>query len=328
MPVYTRICGLNLLSNSPIPGLAGIEEPVEVDLEVRLEEGHPWEPGSDLDSGSRFLRWDEKGDPLLEVSRHPAGDFYRLDYSDGCAFTIDRAGRRIWGTWTPLYSLDYASTYLLGPVLGFALRRRGLVSLHASAFNHEESAVAMAGPPGAGKSTTVTAFARRGFPVLTDDVMPLFSEGATFWAQPSYPRLRLWHDSVRDFYGSQDALPSLAPEWDKKALDLEEQGLRFEPRPRPLKVVYFLRFDEHRSEVEIRPLEGPRALMALVNNTYVNYMLDQEMRGEEFRLLGALLPAVHLRSLVLGHPGPRPDDLCDLILRDLSSVPEPVAAGA
>lgn len=328
MPVYARICGLNVLSNLSIPGLAGSQEPVDVDLEVRLGNGHPWVPDPEQNEASTFLRWDEKGDPLLEVSRHPDGNYFRLAYSDGTAFTIDGSGRRVWGTWQAPYSLDYAATYLLGPVLGLVLRRRGQVSLHASAFNHEGAAVAMAGPPGAGKSTTVTAFARRGFSVLTDDMMPLTRKGTTFLAQPSYPRLRLWHDSVSDFYGSEDALPPLAPEWDKKALDLEEQGLAFESRPLPLKVVYFLRFDKQHTTSEIVPLRGPQALMALVNNTYVNYMLDQEMRAREFALLGPLLQAVHLRCFMLCQPGPRPDEICDLILRDLDSFPESMAAGA
>ena len=286
------------------------------DLRVVVGSDHPWQPTEDELRASRFLRWDEQGDPLLEVCRAADDRYFRLAYSDGTDFTVDHAGQTIWASWSPPYTVEWMATYLLGPILGFALRRRGLVSLHAGAVAHGDGAVAVAGPPGVGKSTTTTCFARRGFGVLTDDMLPLVEEAGGFLAQPTYPRMRLWGDSVERFYGSPDALPLLTPRWQKRALDLGDQGLRFEHRSRPLRAIYVLQPTPGGTTSRIEPLAGRGALMALVNNTYVNYLLDAEMRAQEFDLLGRLMARVPLRTLVLSDPRPEPDVICDLVLDD------------
>ena len=317
--MLTHFCGLKVEVDRPIPGLEPLvaRDPAEgPDLTVFLDAGHPWNPGDEAECESKYLRWDEKGDPLLEVSRSSEGHYFRLSYSDGTDFTIDGEGSSIWATWSEPYTLEWMSTYLLGPVMGFALRRRGLVSLHAGAVVHEGDAVAVAGPPGVGKSTTTTAFARRGFSVLTDDMLPLVEEGGRFLAQPTYPRMRLWDDSVERFYGRAEALPLLTPRWEKRALDLRPQGLVFESHRKPLAAIYVLQPTPGETQTRIEVLRGRQALMALVNNTYINYLLDAEMRASEFDLIGRLISQVPLRALVLSDPRPSPETICDLVLTD------------
>lgn len=319
--MFSRLCGLNVRSNCPIPGLeaSSVEEPV--DLDVRLAEGHPWTPADDSGvNEGEFLRWDERGEPLLHVTRSSDGRYFHFSYSDGTTFTIESSGRRIWGSWIEPYSLEDATTYLLGPVMGFTLRRMGRVSMHASAFATVEGAIAISGAAGAGKSTTATAFARRGFPVLTDDMVPVAEDGDRFLAQPTYPRMRLWSDSVETFYGSGEALPPLTPNWDKKALDLKVQGYRFEATPLPILAIYFLDYNPETRPTVVEPLRGQQALMSLVNNTYVNYLLDAEMRALEFELLGRMWSRLPLRCLRLAEPRPRPDEVCSLILDDMAGL--------
>ncbi len=324
--MYSRLCGLNVRSNCSIPGLEASSVTESVDLEVSLGKGdpdadHPWTPAHDGGAGDgAFMRWDERGEPLLKVSRSADGSYFHLSYTDGTAFTVDSAGRKIWGTWQDPYSLEDATTYLLGPVMGFTLRRRGRVSMHASAFATFGGAVAISGAAGAGKSTTATAFARKGFPVLTDDMVPLREEGEGFLALPTYPRMRLWSDSVARFYGDGDALPPLTPNWDKKALDLKAQGYHFVATPQPILAIYFLDYKPESRPTLVEPLGGHEALMSLVNNTYVNYMLDAEMRAAEFELLGRMWERLPLRRLKLAEPRPRPDEVCQLVLDDLEGL--------
>src|SRR4029077_52896 len=95
-------------------------------------------------------------------------------------FAIDAGGKRIEVRWADSTTLENARSYLLGPVLGFLLRLRGVTCLHASAVAVDDFAVAIAGPPGSGKCTTAAAFARRGHAVLSDDVVPLLERGDSF----------------------------------------------------------------------------------------------------------------------------------------------------
>ena len=92
--------------------------------------------------------------------------------------------------------------------------------LHASAVAIEGRAVAIVGPSGAGKSSTAAAFARLGYPVLSDDIVALTGDGQRFHVQPAYPRVRLWPSAVTSLFGSRDALPRIVPDWEKRYLPL------------------------------------------------------------------------------------------------------------
>jgi hypothetical protein len=219
-------------------------------------------------------------------------------YGDGTRFAVERCGCEVSADWPESHTLEDACTYLLGPVLGFVLRLRGVVCLHASAVAVADRAIALVGLPGAGKSTIAAAFACAGYPVLSDDVVPLADKGARFLVQPGYPRVNLWPDSVRTLFGSQDALPRITPTWDKRYLTLGQNGQGFASSPLPLEAVYIL---DSRDETLILPiideLSGKEAFMALAPNTYVNYLLDQDMLRTEFDVLGRLVSSIPVRRV-------------------------------
>jgi hypothetical protein len=83
-------------------------------------------------------------------------------------------------------------TFLLGQVLSFALLRRGLEPFHATVLEREERAVGLLGPSGQGKSTLAAAMLRRGWRMLTDDLMVL--DGLD--VLPGLPRIKLFPRSA------------------------------------------------------------------------------------------------------------------------------------
>ena len=144
-----------------IPGLQSATLPgapsVGVHLGMAPEEAREPSLGSDtLTYTSRFLL--ESGEPVLKVWQLASGALLRLDYFDGMQFWVAVQGAQIWAVWPDSLTLEDAATYLLGPVLGLALRLRGVTCLHASAVAFGDSAVAFVGDAGAGKSTTAAAF--------------------------------------------------------------------------------------------------------------------------------------------------------------------------
>ncbi|MGH9492952.1 MAG: hypothetical protein ACRD2K_05585 [Terriglobales bacterium] len=249
------------------------------------------------------------------------GAYFRLLYGDGTSFLLDRAGTRVWAAWPEPLTLEDAATYLLGPVLAFALRLRGYCGLHASAVRVRESAIALLGPPQAGKSTTAAALAKMGYAVLTDDVTILVDRGGSFLVVSGYPLLRLWEDSVHCLFGSADALPRLTPNWDKRYLDLTREEYRFEERPLPLAAIYALgdRTNEG-AALAVEPLSGSAALMTLVTNTNVSYLLDSAMRARELEVLGRVAATVPVRK-VMPHTDPALlGRLCEVILSDFEGL--------
>jgi hypothetical protein len=263
---------------------------------------------------------DEAGEPGLRVWRVAKGAFLRIAYSDGTQFWLDQKRETLWAMWPGTLSLEDTASYLLGPILGFLLRLRGVTCLHASAVALQGRSIAFVGSQGAGKSTTAAALARHGYGVLSDDIVALEEQVGTFHVMPAYPHLSLWPDSVKMLYGSSEALPRFIPNWDKRRLDVGNQGTRFESRPLPLGAIYIL--GERRSDpapyLETMP---PRsALLSLVANTYANKILDREMRASEFAVLGRLVTTIPIRQVHPHSDASRVEDLCRIIREDFATL--------
>ena len=171
------------MTDQPIPGLTPINGLTASDVKVRLEGGlSPAWPiaGSQLKlCGTSATTCDVRGEPVLRVWLQEGDGSFRLRYSDGVEFGVDRRGTRVWASGPEGTLPEYLAVYLLGPVMGFVLRLRGITCLHASAVMVDNRALAFLGPPGAGKSTLAAAFALSGHPVLSDDVLPLTRSGWT-----------------------------------------------------------------------------------------------------------------------------------------------------
>ena len=284
--------GLSLAANWSIPGLIPQTTLSPPDISIWLHERLPC---ADVETGGAELYYvsdeTEAGIPALQVWRAGSGAYFRLRYADGTEFRVDRTGREIRATAPGSATLEDTATYVLGPILGFALRLRGVTCLHASVVAVGDHAVAMAGPAGAGKSTAAACFAAMGLPVLADDVAALVEHCVTVHVQPAHPHVRLWPDSVAMLYGAPDALPRLTPTWDKRTLLLSEQGA-FQQRSLPLGAVYMLGPERDQPETVIEEVSGAQCLLALLANTYVGYLLDAPMRRREFDSLARLAATV------------------------------------
>jgi hypothetical protein len=183
-----------------------------------------------------------------------------------------------------------------------------------------DRAFAILGPVGAGKSTTAAALALKGCGIVSEDVAPIISDGECFRAIPGYFRIRLWPQSSSILFGSSDYLPKLVSNWNKCYLDLENAGYRHESQDLPLSAIYLLqgRIESDRAPY-LEPILPREALVALVTNTYMNYVLDEEQRAHEFAMLGQLLGTVRMLRVV---PSANPellDSLCRLLLDDFRS---------
>ena len=246
-----------------------------------------------------------------------AEEAFELTYADGTQFLLDGSATRVWGRCPPGFGLDYLATYLRGPVMGFVLRRRGVTALHASALNICGRAIALCGESESGKSTIAAALALRGTPVLCEDVTPLRKSGDAFFVEPGYAQVGLWPDAVETLLGTSDALPRLTPSWEKCFLPLDGERARFEPEERPLGVIYLLAprtASEDAPRVEqISPRE---ALLGLVQNTYMNWILDRKQRAAEFDFLSTLVKRTSVRRIVPHSDPARIAALCDLIIAD------------
>jgi HPr serine kinase-like protein len=87
------------------------------------------------------------------------------------------------------------STWLHGTVAGLLLAQRGRFALHASVVEIDGVAIAVAGAPGAGKSTTALRLTQSGHPLVADDVSPLDGEGPVT-VHPFARPLHVWPEAA------------------------------------------------------------------------------------------------------------------------------------
>jgi hypothetical protein len=348
--IFHRVYGLDVLVNVPLPGVAITKDskvgslPVHVTLGKFPDEFLVFLPQWDDVAGcykpeANFSSEAESDVPVLRVwhihphpkrSAHPGQvavpdrQYFYFLYQDQTAFLVDGSGSEVWATWPDDLTLEDTTTYLLGSILGWVLRLRGVVCLHASAVVINGQVAVFLGAAGAGKSTTAAAFAQRGYPVLSDDVVALVDQGTTFWVQPAYPRIRLWNSSVAALYGSPEVLPRIVPThptWDKRYIDLTQPGYQFPQHSLSIAAVYVL---HERSDAQNCPSIGPmpiqEQLITLVTNTHTNYLLDKQQRAQEFEVLSRLVKHVPVRQMT-----PHPDithlpQLIDTVLEDFQSI--------
>jgi len=144
-------------------------------------------------------------------------------------------GREVTVDAAPATDPATVETLLLGSPLAALCYQRGLMPLSATAIEVNGAAVAFVGASGSGKSTLGAFLARRGYALLTDDLLPVLAEPQpTAYAYRS--RLRMWRD-VLDVMG----LDHRNLDGDRPAL----QRYRLEPpaisaTPLPLRKLYML----------------------------------------------------------------------------------------
>lgn len=206
--------------------------------------------------------------------------------------------------------------FVAGPVLASLMEQRGAFVLHASAVAVGGRVVAFAGPSGMGKSTTAAFFAARGYPLITDDLLPLWVDGASVSCDAGPNALKL-----------SDAAGRAVPEF-REAFTMTGKSLRAPQQPRPgdaarhLAAIYVL---EDAETVSTRTLSGQAAIAALLQQAFCLALVGPARRGAHLRRCAEVARRAPVR--VLG----RPRDLSagDAILEKvISELARPTSTGS
>jgi hypothetical protein len=280
MTTHYLLCGLKVASELPLPELLPwLGDAGPADVEIAL------------------------GDvpPLLEEPRH-VGPFLQTSQTGKCRYEIaDVAaylvedGRRV--TVAPRVSAETPAVrvFLLGSVFGLLCHQRGLLPLHAGCVEIDGKAVAFAGHSGAGKSTLAAAFLRRGFTLLADDVTVIDLSGADGpMVLPSFPRIKLWRDTMDAMGMPYSGLERVRPEVEKFQLPIDAG---FGRGPLPLGAVSHLKTAKDYRHTGARVLSGSYALSALLDAVYRRMSAFRIGRREA--VLGGLMQILEVPNIEL-----------------------------
>jgi hypothetical protein len=234
---------------------------------------------------------------------------------DGVASYLIEQGKRITVARAPDVEDDDVRVFLLGSAFGALLHQRGDLVLHGSAIEWQGEAVAFLGRSGVGKSTLATAFRRRGYAVLTDDVCVVRPDArGRMCAYPGFPQAKLWLDSLQQLEFASEGLRRIRGKLEKRAVPLADQ---FRDQPLPLKKLYALG-THNKDELKIAAVSGPAKFSVLKNHTFrFGFLAAIEAKATHFQHALKLAQQAPLSSVVRGDDLARLNELVDAIAADL-----------
>ncbi len=262
-------------------------------------------PGIELSEGSaRFFseaaasaRFRPDGDGWFRVGDLSSGDTY-LRWKDLFEFVISADGLRIISRKSEGAAFESFQTYLLNQVLSFALIKRGIESLHATAMVVRGKAVAWVGHSGQGKSTLAAAFLGQGIPLLTDDLLVLREEQSGWWAVPGLPRVKLYPDIAKAYLGEKVRGTRMNPLNQKRIIPLRKN--QFVRAAAPLQVVYILDSSyppSHGDPVQIEPISENDAFLAMIQHVFNTRVVEPERLKRHFEMSTRLVRSVPVRTI-------------------------------
>src|SRR5450759_5129269 len=180
--------GLALRSSFRLPGMEPTSEEELVSLALELVTPAELETAWSGPDGPPAWRG-RLGDGLaLTVERGLAGDLL-FTYGDRARFRLNPGGWSL--ACAPRRAgLDWQRTLLM-KVLASVSVIRGYEALHAGAVDSPWGAVAIAAPTGMGKTTLALELMRRGWPLVTDDVLTLAATPEGVLAYPGTPHMNV-----------------------------------------------------------------------------------------------------------------------------------------
>jgi len=213
--------------------------------------------------------------------------------------------------------------FMLANVLPFWLELKGYVTIHASAVNISGNAIAFLAHSRNGKSTLAASLVREGFPLLTDDVLPLCLEDGIYWAYPGYPAVRMWPDEAKHFLTEYEHLERVHPEITKRYVPVGDGQLGpFCDHPCPLERIYLLERRETSDSPagpELKRVSHRDALIELLRYSFITRLAEAAgLAAGRFDFFSSLAQKVPVSRLIYPSGYEHLPQVWQEILSDLS----------
>lgn len=264
------------------------------------------------------------GDPLFAVYRLAESDLLR--FAGATDFYVGPDTIVCHSSGSPSPAL--LENELLGTVLAFWLERQGIAALHASTVVVNGRAVAFLSANGGGKSALAASFVQAGFPLLTDDILPVAPARSGIIARPGYPTMRMWPDEAAWFVGPHEHLAVVHPTVSKRRVPVGPSGFgSFCATDQPLAAVYI---PDRRPEgdisdtsdapgaVVIRTAPPGEAVIELIRHAFTPHLSAAMGWGpRRLELMARLVEQASVRHLTYPSGFERLPLVRDAVLRDL-----------
>jgi len=260
---YYSACGSRLSSTIPLPELRECP-PGPVRWAFRVVDELPEAEDAEL-LGEEHIY----GEVHARLYRHAAG--HRITIDDTGCYDLLPSGDICWLP-NPEPWWDFGRNHLIGRVLATSLQLSGVTTLHASAVETASGVVAFLAPKHFGKSTLALTLFRAGCNFVTDDSLPVVTDGEVL-ALPGIHSLRVrLEDGAPSLEGTpgRDGKLSLPPFPVDQVL----------PEPAPLVAVYLLK--PQRADASLPAVSRLRVPPIIASMRLVAYCKIAGMLGSGF----------------------------------------------
>jgi hypothetical protein len=209
---------------------------------------------------------------------------------------------------------DSIRIYLLGTCLGIIMHQRNHLVIHGNAVRFDDHCVIFAGKSGNGKSTLAAAFLQRGRQLLADDLAVI---NAKCEVLPSYPQIKLWHDTAEKLNIDISTLTRIRLQIDKYAYPIQDSFCNI---PLPVKAIYILNH-HNQDDFIFESINGINKFNPLKNHTYrINHLDGLGLKAQHLKLCSQLANQIEVTRITRPNAKFQLDKLVDLIEADLATT--------
>jgi hypothetical protein len=292
-----RLFGLTLASDLPLNVPPGGDEPADLAFEFSTE--HLGIGDATFQLVYESPRSTLAGESLATLDQ--CHGYERLRFPQAAEFLL--SANRIAVRAPQAGTEPVLEIRLLGPVLSYWLERRGIPTLHASAVAVDGQAVAFISHHGGGKSGLAAGMMRAGYPLLTDDILPVEDRDGILLGRPGYPQMRMWPDEGAHFVERFEELPLVHPELSKRRVPVGPGGFgAFHDSALPLAAIFLAERrdpEEAGGVLEILPLSPMEAVIELVRHSFSPHLVEAAgLQPARLDLFARLVKQVPVRRLV------------------------------
>ncbi|MBM3702991.1 MAG: hypothetical protein FJW63_08405 [Actinobacteria bacterium] len=295
---FYKAYGLNISSEIELPGMIDGSRNDKSDVKItfgklnskimRAIEG----PNYRVDNEDVYLWWDDVG---------------KVKITSGNQITVDPVAQ--------LENSDETNIipFLLGPVMALLLHQRGFLVLHGSSVKVNDGAVAFLGYRGIGKSTTAINLYKKGYPLVTDDILAInFDDDELPTVYPGYPHVRLSEDSYAHVKDNTDILTPIRTIVGKVFCDA---SWGFTPESIRLKRIYIL---EESNQTRISVYRSQENLIDLIRHSIANRIFQHTTQKENLVHCAQLINSASVRRLEISHSFGKIHELVTVVEEDFN----------
>ncbi len=289
-------------------------------------------PNASITLLARSLPFPDPGIILREFVEIQTGSvFFRL--SEGAQgiqywnssvglFWIEATGDRVWYNLADGADRGDIEHLVASHVISFALQLQGRVLLHASSVAIDGKAVAFSAPSGTGKSTIAAAFGRRGFEVLSDDIVPIYQLENEVFTNSYLQSIRLWDDSISALGEDPREHDLVLSNFEKRRFNAGSRWGSLVANAYRIHSIYLLRpapaAEGTGFEVSFEDVRDTKRVIELMGCMYMRSTLRGSRAASAFRLLPLVTQAVRTRYARYPLSYDSADRLIDAVIADVS----------